>query len=117
ALYNQHIRVTELLYQHGAVLYTSYRNRTLLHATSTDGLMDVVKWLLDIDADANAKDNDHRTPLHLVAAGGHLEVVRTLLGYGVDVNATMTWGDRTPLYKASSGSHVDMVRLLIENGA
>ncbi|KAH9036087.1 ankyrin repeat-containing domain protein [Lactarius hengduanensis] len=79
--------------------------------------MDVVEWLLDIDADANAKDNDHRTPLHLAAAGGHLEVVRTLMGHGVDVNAAMTWGDHTPLHEASSGGHVDMVRLLIENGA
>src|SRR6266702_2937545 len=117
ALRNSHIQVAELLHQHGAVTYSSYEGRTLLHAASEDGLTDVAQWLLNIGADANAQRDDHTTPLHLAAANGHLEIIRTLLVHGVDVNAAATRDNRTPLHEASKGGHVDIVRLLIQNGA
>jgi ankyrin repeat protein len=117
ALCNRHIRVAKLLHQHGAALHTSYGSRTLLHAASKDGMMDVAQWLLDIDADANARQEDGRTPLHLAAANGHLEIVRILLGHSVDVNASASWDNRTPMHEASLGGHVDIMRLLIQNGA
>jgi ankyrin repeat protein len=116
ALYNGHIQVAELLYLHGAVLQIGFRGRTLLHAASKDGLMDVAQWLLKIGTDVNAQDDDHMTPLLLAAANGHLELVRTLLGYSVDVAAATTWGEST-LHFASKGGHVEIVRLLIQNGA
>ncbi|KAH8983649.1 ankyrin repeat-containing domain protein [Lactarius akahatsu] len=117
ALSNKHIQVAELLHQHGAVLHIGYERRTLLHAVSLDGSMDVVEWLLNIGADANVQQYDHTTPLHLAAAGGHLGVVRMLLGYGADVHVARTMDDCTPLHNASRGGHVDIVRLLIQNGA
>ena len=118
ALYNRHVQVADLLHQHGAVLPTGCEGRTLLHAASNDGLMDVAQWLLHIGADANAKDNGKKTPLHLAAAHGHLELVRTLLGHSVDANAAATtFLDPTPLHEASEYGRVDIVRLLIQNGA
>ncbi|KAH9069631.1 ankyrin repeat-containing domain protein [Lactarius deliciosus] len=117
ALSNKHIQVAELLHQHGADLHIGYRSRTLLHAASLDGSMDVAEWLLNIGADANVQQYDHTTPLHLAAAGGHLEVVRMLLGHGADVNAATMMDSYTPLHEASKGGHVDIVRLLIQNGA
>jgi ankyrin repeat protein len=117
ALYNGHIQVAELLYLHGAVLQIGFRGRTLLHAASKDGLMDVAQWLLKIGTDVNAQDDDHTTPLHLAAANGHLELVRTLLGHSVDVAAATTRGESTPLHFASKGGHVEIVQLLIQNGA
>jgi ankyrin repeat protein len=117
ALCNRHIRVARLLHQHGAVLHTSYGGRTLLHAASKDGMTDVAQWLLNIGADANARQEDRRTPLHLAAANGHLEVVRTLLDHSVDVNAAASWDNLTPMHEASSSGHVDIMRLLIQNGA
>jgi ankyrin repeat protein len=117
ALRSGHIQVAELLHQHGAVLHIGSQGRTLLHAASNDGLMDVAQWLLNIGADANAQEDDHTTPLHLAAANGHLELVRTLLGHTVDVNAATTGFINTPLNGASRGGHVDVVRLLIQNGA
>ena len=47
ALRNRHIQVAELLHQHGAVLPIGYKGRTLLHAASADGLVDVAQWLLE----------------------------------------------------------------------
>ena len=117
ALCNRHIHVAMLLRQHGAVLHTSYGGRTLLHAASKDGMLDVAQWLLNIRADANAQQEDRRTPLHLAAANGHLEIVQILLRRNADVNATAGWENRTPIHEASLGGHVSIMRLLIQNGA
>jgi hypothetical protein len=87
ALCNRHIPVAKLLHQHGAVVPIGYKGRTLLHAASADGLVDVAQWLLNIGADANAQEDNHSTPLHFAAANGRLEMVQILLGHGVDVNA------------------------------
>ena len=117
ALCNKHIRVATLLRQHGAVLQTSYGNRTLLHAASKDGMLDVAQWLLNSGEDANAQQEDRRTPIHLAAANGHLELVQILLGYNADINAAAGWENRTPIHEASLGGHVSIMRLLIQNGA
>ncbi|KAI9436836.1 ankyrin repeat-containing domain protein [Lactarius indigo] len=117
ALRNRHIKVAELLHQHGAVLHTGDNSRTLLHAASKDGLTDVAQWLLSVGADANAQDDGDRTPLYFAAANGRLEIVRILLGHGVDVRVATTRVNHTPLHEASRGGHVDVVRLLIQYGA
>ena len=116
ALHKRHLQVAELLHQYGAVLPIGYRGRTLLHAASTDGLADVVRWLLNIGQDVNAQEDDHKTPLHLAVAKGRLEIVRILLGHGANVNATAT-DNNTPLHEASSAGHVDVVQLLIQHEA
>ena len=120
ALRNKHFRVAGLLHQHGATLPIGYGCRTLLHAASADGLVDVAQWLLDTGADANAQEKGHRTPLHLAVANGRLEIVRMLLGHGVDVNGAATHQstyNNTPLHEASSDVDIDIVRLLVEHGA
>ena len=117
ALRNGHIPVAELLHQHIAVLPFGYNGRTLLHAASADGLVDVVHWLLGIGADANAREDGHRTPLYFAAANGHLDIVQILLGHNVDVDAMAGIAHNTPLHGASSSGYVDIVRLLIKNGA
>ncbi|KAF8264058.1 hypothetical protein EI94DRAFT_529388 [Lactarius quietus] len=117
ALSNGHVQVAELLLQHGAVLHIGYQGRTLLHAASKDGLIDVTQWLLEHSVDANVQDDDHSTPLHWAARYGRLELVRTLLEHGGDVNATTALDNHTPLHKASEGGHFEVVQLLIQNGA
>jgi ankyrin repeat protein len=55
----RHFDVAELLCQHGAAVdVRGYNNRTLLHAASEDGFIDVVQWLLDHGADADLQDDD-----------------------------------------------------------
>ncbi|KAN0136379.1 hypothetical protein V8E53_005747 [Lactarius tabidus] len=118
ALSSRRIQVADLLYQHGAALSIGNKGRTLLHAASADGMVDVAQWLLNTGADADAQDDDHSTPLHLAVTNGQLELVRTLLWHGVDVH-TVTVHNSTPLHEASTGRHTDsdIVRLLIEHGA
>jgi ankyrin repeat protein len=117
ALGNRHFQVAELLRQHGAVLHIGFGGRTLLHAASKDGLMDVAQWLLNIGADAKAREDDHTTPLHFAAANGNLELVQTLLRHSVDVNAPLIRQNFTPLHEASQHGHVDVARVLILQGA
>ena len=118
ALRNRCIQVAALLHLHGAVLPIGHNGRTLLHAASADGLVDVAQWLLDIGADANAQADSRGTPLYIAAMNGHSEIVRILLGHGADVNLkAAAMENYTPLHKASSGGHLNVVQLLIEHGA
>jgi ankyrin repeat protein len=114
-LYSRHIQVAELLHQHGAVLPTGGNGRTLLHAASKDGLVDVAQWLL-IGADANAQDAYHRTSLHEASENGHVGILRLLIEHGADVHAR-DQSQSTPLHLASSGGDAETVQLLIKHGS
>jgi ankyrin repeat protein len=115
ALYSKHLQVAEILRQNGAVRPIGDNGRTLLHAASKDGLVDVSQWLL-IGADANAQDAYHRTSLHEASENGHVGIVRLLIEHGADVHAR-DQSQLTPLHLASSKKDAETVRLLIKLGA
>ena len=139
ALRNRHIQVAELLRQYGAVLPTGHKSRTLLHAASADGMVDVAEWLLNVDADAplhgasssgqtdtmrpliehgadvHARDVDHSTPLHLASSSWNVEIMQLLIKHGADVHAR-DGCESTPLHEASSGN-AESVKVLIKHGA
>jgi ankyrin repeat protein len=112
ALYSRHIQVAQLLLQHGAVLPIGANGRTLLHAASADGLVDVAQWLL-IGADANAQDDGHRTSLHKASENGHVDIVRLLIEHGADIHARDQY-QLTPLHRAENA---ETAQLLIKHGA
>jgi len=126
ALYRKHFRFADLLCQHGAAVgVQGIWERTLLHAASMYGRVDIVKWLLNQGADTNARQNDRWTPLHLAAVNMHPECVQVLLDHNADVNSRNKEGN-TPLYESlfylypifpSEGKTVDVVRRLLEHGA
>ena len=122
ALYRRHFHVADLLHKHGAFIDArSHLKRTLLHAASFDGQVDIMLWLLDHGADANAQGRTHFTPLLFAAHTMHPEAVQVLLEHGADINAPNIDGI-TPLYWvlsniSSVGKLVDMVRKLLEHGA
>jgi ankyrin repeat protein len=110
ALHNRHFDIAELLYRHGADMgIRGYQNRTLFHAASEEGFVDVLRWLLDHFVDVHSQQGDHGTPLHLTEANGHV-------GHCKSVNATDNTG-RTPLHLASQCGQFEVVRLLIKHGA
>ena len=146
ALSCKRIQVAELLRLHGAVLPLGHNGRTVLHAASADGLVDVVQWLLDVGEDANAQADIGGTPLHFAVIGGHTNIVQLLIEHGADVYAQdenqltpliyaknaetmqllIKYGadvrardesQSTPLHLASSRDNAETVQLLIENGA
>ncbi|KAH9016647.1 ankyrin repeat-containing domain protein, partial [Lactarius deliciosus] len=145
ALHKRHFDVAGLLRQHGAAVHVTdnYDSRTLLHAASVDGLIDVVQWLLDHDADVNSQQSDRWTPIYLAATNGRLEVVRMLLERVVCIEAASAAGHTpvapgiekrsryllqhgaeisaqdedysTPLHPASSDGRLEVARMLFDH--
>ena len=121
ALVRGHFKTARLLYERGGDIHVlsqggRYGRRTLLHASSITGQIELVQWLLSHDADPNFREQNGRTPLHLAAHNGRLEVVQMLLQHNADTNMR---GDdcQTPLHRASEHRYPDVARLLLEHGA
>ncbi|KAK3580034.1 hypothetical protein CHS0354_037619 [Potamilus streckersoni] len=104
-------------------------------ACDLDGSQEVVRCLLDLGVDKDAKD-DYRgdniiqifgkemyylikigaTPLHVAARRGHHLSVGILIEKGVDINSTLKDGC-TPLHRAAMRKTGDAIKILLEKGA
>ena len=124
ALHRKHFRVADLLHQHGAAVdIRGHRKRTLLHAASVFGVVDVMRWLLNHGADVNARQDDRCTPLHVAAINREPEAAQVLLDHKADVDSRNHNGN-TPLYEIlfygtvySEENSTSIVRRLLEHGA
>jgi ankyrin repeat protein len=105
-----------LLPKSGAAADVQHDGSSLLtHDVSLSGQIEVIRSLLQYNADVNTTDELKCTPLHWAASGGHVDVTRILLEHWADINAISDYG--TPLYSASREGHIEVVRLLLERGA
>ncbi len=59
---------------------------TALIAASSEGHLEIVKMLIDGNADVSAKDKDETSSLMAAAARGHTDIVEALLKAGANVN-------------------------------
>ena len=69
---------------------------TPLHCAAEIGHLSVVEFLVNQNADINAKGKGDLTPLHFAARDGHLSVVDYLVNQNADLNAKDKNGE-TPL--------------------
>ena len=120
ALIRTHIRVAEILLEHGAnVNIRGLRERTPLHEAIPN--VGMVQSLLKKGADVNSRQDDLRTPLHLAACCGALKVALVLAEHNADVNSQDSSG-KTPLdllredTRRDSDNILDFARLLLEHG-
>jgi ankyrin repeat protein len=111
-----HLAVMQLLLEHGASPDLHCSVGPLIYIASREGLADVIRLLLQHNANVNATDDaDNSTALHLASLMGHVDITQILLDHGADINAISDHG--TPLYRALISGHLEVVRLLLERGA
>ena len=88
---------------------------TWLHVAAAHGQLEIVKYLVDIGADVNARGGTFNgNALNEAASDGYVEVVEYLLHRGAEMDVSEP--ERNPLFGAVHCGHIDIVRLLIENG-
>lgn len=89
---------------------------TALHAASSRGYLDIVKWLVEeCGAIPDIEDKEGETALHKAALHGHLSVITYLLPGKADVHTQDNDG-WTALHNACSKGYLDIVRYLCEQG-
>ena len=119
ALAGEHFRTADLLHRNGA--HPRVRGNceyAPLHAAVYSGNLEMVRILIEYDADVNARDVDGWTPLYVASGSLYLQggsIVRLLLEHGADINVR-TKRDQTPLHCASVYGKLEAASLLLENG-
>ena len=85
-------------------------------AAACSGHLDVVKLLMEQNADVDGRTPTGSTPLRAAVHEGHLDVVRCLVESGADVNARTQYKG-TPIMAACDHGHLSIVTYLINKGA
>ena len=121
ALYKRHFHLANLLHKHGAdVDCRGDDMRTPLLSASVFGNsdVDVMRWLLNHGADANARNRWGSTSLERAAANMQVEAVQVLLEHNADTNSQNDLG-QTPLLATIDWAKdtLDVARRLLEHGA
>jgi len=84
-------------------------------AQRPDGL-ELVRMLIEHNADVNKVCSDGSTPLIIASQMGHTDIVKYLHEDGADVNAKLEGGG-TPLHLAAQGGHLKICGYLMDKGA
>ena len=86
-----------------------------LHYASLGGDPDLVLRMLDLKADANARNDDGNTCVHLAALAGQLNAVRVLAENGhANLDDVLNNASFTPLHMAAYGGHTGLCKYLAE---
>jgi len=89
---------------------------TALSIASQEGKINVVRFLIQKNADVTKSDCDDCTPLYVAAQNGHEACVKALCEAGANINKARD-GGATPLFTAARKGHTTCVQALIEAGA
>jgi len=80
------LRRMRLLHFAGADINVRGNCCTPLYLAAGEGRLEIVRYLLDQDADINAREKNGHTPLAEAAYYGHLPVIKELVFRGADLN-------------------------------
>jgi hypothetical protein len=106
----------QLAWKHFRHANTHGFQRKQLTMVTNYGLANLIQFLLDDGADANAQRGGYDSALYVAAAEGHVDIVRLLVERGADVNAQGGFYGNA-LQAAANNGNQDIVRLLVERGA
>uniref|UniRef100_A0A8C9AD69 Ankyrin-1 n=1 Tax=Prolemur simus TaxID=1328070 RepID=A0A8C9AD69_PROSS len=114
---NGHVRISEILLDHGAPIQAKTKNGlSPIHMAAQGDHLDCVRLLLQYDAEIDDITLDHLTPLHVAAHCGHHRVAKVLLDKGAKPNSRALNGF-TPLHIACKKNHIRVMELLLKTGA
>lgn len=89
-------------------------NTTALNTAATQGHMEVVRLLLEVDGSlALIARSNGKTALHSAARNGHVEVVRALLEAEPSIALRVDKKGQTALHLAAKGTSLDLVDALL----
>ena len=80
------------------------------------GQLETVQFLLQNQANIEARDMIGRKPLHFAACAGSLDIVKCLVDNRAGINVKDVLG-RSAVQFASGNGHSEVVAFLLENGA
>ena len=89
---------------------------TALWVAAAKGHFDVVRLLIEQNAEVDSRTSTNSTPLRAAAFMGHLDIVRCLVEKGADVNARNNFNG-TPLMVTCRNGHLDVASYLVKHGA
>ncbi len=87
-----------------------------IHYACSKGYRDIVKLLLEKEADVSMVSNRSVTPLHMAVSSGNKEIIKMLVDAGADVNATDKEGKSVLIYGVEARK-VEAVKCLVSLGA
>ena len=89
---------------------------TALWVAAAKGHFDVVRLLIEQNADVDGRTSGNSTPLRAAAFDGHLDIVRYLVENRADVNARNDFNS-TPLMVTCDKGHPNVATYLVKHGA
>lgn len=98
------------------IFLTDELKRTPLHWAARGVHYEIVQYLVDNNADINAKDINQITPIASITARNHLIALEYVLKNGANPNV-MDFERNTPLHYAAASGQLRTAQLLLENGA
>ena len=90
--------------------------RTPLHWACRGRSTDIVAYLIEKGADANALDNNQTAPLHSLAVRNLTEAAELLISKGAEISI-LDYVNQTPLHHSASSGHKEISALLAQKGA
>ena len=109
------VQVKKLVNKGHSVNGSQVHGRTPLIVASIYGHSDIVRYLLEQNANVNITDDPGLSALCYACEGGHLDVVNMLLSKGAETEAKNARD--TPLMRAIRYGHPTVVEALISSGA
>ena len=89
---------------------------TALWIAASNGHFDVVRLLIEQNAEVDGRTSSNSTPLRSAAFDGRLDIVSYLVESGADVNARNFYSN-TPLIVTCCKGHQDVASYLVKHGA
>uniref|UniRef100_F6X0G0 Ankyrin repeat and EF-hand domain containing 1 n=1 Tax=Monodelphis domestica TaxID=13616 RepID=F6X0G0_MONDO len=93
----------------------SSTGRTALMEAAREGVIEVVRGILERGGDVNAYDNERQHASHFAAKGGFFDILKLLSAYNGDMGIIAMNGN-TPLHYAAMGGYADCCKFIAQRG-